>query len=61
MTNDKVESFKYLGTNFDNDFKWRSNTDYVYGKVKKIFYAYFRFKHFRPASACLWYPYLLSL
>ena len=52
MNSDKVERFKYSGTNFDKDFKWRSNTDYVYGKVRKIFYAFFRFKHFRPVSAC---------
>ena len=46
---EKVESFKYLGTIFDNDLKWSSNTDYIYGKVKKRFYAFSRFKHFRPS------------
>mgnify|MGYP001804222473 CR=1 FL=1 len=46
---EKVESLKYLGTIIDNDLKWSSNTEYVYGKVKKRFYALYRCKHFRPS------------
>ena len=46
---EKVESFKYLGTIFDNDLRRSSNTDYIYGKVKKRFCALSRFKHFRAS------------
>ena len=40
--------FKYLGTFFDDNLKWQSNTDYIYGKLRQRFYAFSRFKHFRP-------------
>ena len=45
---ERVSSFKYLGTFFDDNLKWQSNTDYIYGKLRQRFYAFSRFKHFRP-------------
>ena len=45
---EKVDSFKYLGIFFDCDLKWCSNTEYVYSKPKKRFYAFSRFKYFKP-------------
>ena len=48
---EKVESFKYLGTFFSNNLKWHANSDYVYGKLKQRFFAFSKFKHFRPSLA----------
>ena len=45
---ERVDTFKYLGTFFDSNLKWQSNTDYIYGKLKQRFYAFSRFKHFKP-------------
>ena len=45
---ERVASFKYLCTFFDDNLKWQSNTDYTYGKLRWNFYAVSRFKHFRP-------------
>ena len=43
---EKVDSFKCLGTIFDNDLKWSSNTDYIYGKVEKRDFMPFRIQTF---------------
>ena len=45
---ERVNTFKYLGTFFDSNHKWQSNTDYICGKLKQRFYAFSRFKHFKP-------------
>ena len=50
-----VSSFKYLGIYFDNDLKWQSNSDYVYGKLKQRFYAFSQFFHFKPSTAQKYY------
>ena len=47
---EKVEDFKYLGTFFSCDLKWQSNTDYIYRKLRQRFYAFSKFKHFKPTS-----------
>ena len=48
---ERVGTFKYLGTFFDDNLKWQSNTSYIYGKLKQRFYAFSRFSHFKPNRA----------
>ena len=45
---DKVDDFKYLGTFFGANLKWSSNTDHIYKKLKQRFFAFSKFKHFKP-------------
>ena len=58
-----VFPLKHLGIYFDNDLKWQSNSDYVYGKLKQRFYAFSQFCHFKtspetrkPNPETLFYP-----
>ena len=48
---EKVNNFKYLGTYFSNDLKWHTNTDYIYSKLKSRFYAFYKFKSFKPSHS----------
>ena len=48
---ERVDNFKYLGTFFNDNLKWSSNTDNVYSKLRQRFFAFSKFKHFKPNSA----------
>ena len=43
---EREASFNYLCTFFDDNLKWQSNTDHIYGRLRQNFYAVSRFKHF---------------
>ena len=45
---DKVEHFKYLGTTFSNSLKWCENSNCLNSKIRSRFYAFSKFKHFKP-------------
>ena len=46
--NEHVASFKCLGIFLDDKLEWHSVTDDICGKLRKCFYAFSCFKHFRP-------------
>ena len=60
---ERVASFEYLCTFFDDNLKWQSNTDYTYGKLRWNFYAvycYFIQSLIKPILLYyfeLWYNY----
>ena len=47
---DRVDHFKYLGTVFSHDLKWHANSEVLYNKIRMRFYAFSKFKDFRPTS-----------
>ena len=38
---DKVDNFKYLGTICSSSLKWHENSDFINGKPRSRFYAFF--------------------
>ena len=48
---DKVDHFKYLGTIFSSNLKWHENSDCINGKLRSRFYAFSKFKQFKPSQS----------
>ena len=48
---DKVDHFKYLGTIFSSSLKWHENSDCINGKLRSRFYAFSKFKQFKPSQS----------
>lgn len=46
---DKVLEFKHLGTIFSHDLKWQANSDALYKRLKSRFYAFSKFRSFKPS------------
>ena len=48
---DKVDHFKYLGTILSSSLKWHENSDCINGKLRSRFYAFSKFKQFKPSQS----------
>ena len=47
---EKFERFKYFGPIFSDNLKWSDYSDYIFHKLKSIFYVFSKFKTFPPSS-----------
>ena len=50
---DKVDHFRYLGTILStcSSLKWHENSDCINGKLRSRFYAFSKFKQFKPSQS----------